>query len=60
MRNSKAVTALEYGILTGVIAVGTGIAIEAFTGSVSTALQSIGTQIESVSTSAPDASGPTP
>ena len=49
LRNTPAVSALEYAILVGVIAVAIASALAAFSGNLTTALEAIGTQI-----SAPD------
>ena len=48
LRATKAVSALEYAILTGVIVVGGGAALMAFEGNVQTALNSIGVDIQTV------------
>ena len=45
LRENKAVSALEYAILVGVIAVGIGIALTAFSGQIKTALKNSGDQI---------------
>ena len=44
-RANEAVSALEYAILVGVIAVAIGIALTAFSGSITTALKTIGDQV---------------
>ena len=59
LRANEAVSALEYAILVGAVAVGTGAAITAFSGDVQDALNTIGATIETVDTGTPDASGGT-
>ena len=54
---NEAVSALEYAILVGVIAVGIGAALAAFSTDITNALNAIGTSMEGVTTSAPDADG---
>ena len=45
IRNNRAVSALEYAILVGVIAVGIGTALTAFSTQIKTALQNVSNQI---------------
>ena len=44
-RANEAVSALEYAILVGVVAVGVGAAVNTFSGNITTALMQIGGQI---------------
>ena len=50
LRANKAVSALEYAILVGVIAVAVGTAIVAFSGKLSTAMENIGTDVANITT----------
>ena len=45
LRNNHAVSALEYAILVGVIAVAISAALMTFSGSITTALNTIGTEV---------------
>ena len=45
LRNNHAVSALEYAILVGVIAVAISAALVTFSGSITTALNTIGTEV---------------
>ena len=53
VRANEAVSALEYAILVGVIAVGIATALTTFSTSISTALGSIGTAIGSLTQTTP-------
>ena len=48
LRDNKAVSALEYAILVGVIAVGIGGALVAFEGQIETALTNSGNKIKTI------------
>ena len=50
LRANKAVSALEYAILVGVIAVAVGAAILVFGGKIGTAMETIGNQVGGVDT----------
>lgn len=52
VRDSRAVSALEYAILVGIIAVAVGLALNTFSGNVQTAIETIGTQVETAGTNA--------
>ena len=52
-RANEAVSALEYAILVGVIAVGTGAAVATFSGEISAALAKVGGSMSSVTTTTP-------
>ena len=52
LKANKAVSALEYAILVGVIAVAVGAALVAFSGKITTALTTIGGQVGAVDTGA--------
>ena len=52
-RANKAVSALEYAILVGVIAVGIGAALATFSTSVTTALGTIGTAVSGITATTP-------
>ena len=59
LQANEAVSALEYAILVGVIAVAVGAAILAFGGNIDTAIDTIGGQVGSVDTGSIDVtSGP--
>jgi len=45
VRDSKAVSALEYAILVGVIAVGVGMAVMTFSGDITNAVEGIGDKV---------------
>ena len=47
LRNTRAISALEYAILIGGVAVAVAAAVDQFTGTISTALQTIGSNITS-------------
>lgn len=55
LRHNRAVSALEYAILVGAIAVAMGAALAAFGTQLQTALQNIGNAIESPTTATPSA-----
>ena len=55
MRAREGVSALEYAILVGVIAVAIAVALTTFSGSITTALSNIGTSIGGTTSSIPDA-----
>ena len=46
LRNTRAVSALEYAILVGVIAVAIVAALQTFSGQIKTAMDAIGTEVE--------------
>ncbi len=50
LRDSKAVSALEYAILVGVIAVAIGAALTTFSGNIDTAMDTIGDRIGGIDT----------
>ena len=50
LRADRAVSALEYAILVGVIAVAVGAAIVAFSGNLSTAMSAIGADVANITT----------
>ncbi len=50
LRDSRAVSALEYAILVGVIAVAIGLALNTFSGSIDTAMDTIGADIADIDT----------
>jgi len=52
LRCERAVSALEYAVLAGVVIAGVGAAIIAFTGDVTTAISGIGDAIDDTGTSA--------
>ena len=54
---NEAVSALEYAILVGSIAVAVGLAIVTFGGDVTTAIEKIGDEVAKVKVDTPDASG---
>lgn len=56
-RANEAVSALEYAILVGVIAVALGVAITAFSDNIETAITNIGTSIAGTTSATPDADG---
>ena len=53
LRANEAVSALEYAILVGVVAVAIGVALLTFSGSISTTLGTIGTGISGLTQSTP-------
>lgn len=55
VRDSRGVSALEYAILVGIIAVAIAAAMTTFSESISTAVGGIGDSIEATSSSTPDA-----
>ena len=57
LRNTKAVSALEYAILVGVIAVGIAAAINTFSDSIETLMGTIGTEISGTTVGDIDADG---
>lgn len=57
LRNNKAVSALEYAILVGIIAVVIGIAITNFGNSMKTGIEKIGTAVKAPATKSPKADG---
>ena len=59
LRANEAVSALEYAILVGVIAVAIGAALVTFSNSITTALNTIGTGISGITQSTPKAGGGT-
>ena len=60
LRTNKAVSALEYAILVGVIAVAIGGAIAAFSDQIEAAMTAIGANVASVTTPAGGTIGATP
>ena len=50
LRDSRAVSALEYAILVGVIAVAIGLALNTFSGSIDNAMDTIGADIAAIDT----------
>ena len=56
-RASEAVSALEYAILVGIIAVAIAVAVTTFSGSIATAIGNIGTSIQGTTSATPDADG---
>lgn len=57
LRNSKAVSALEYAILIGVIAVAIGLALNTLGGDLTTAIEKVGDSVEAIN---PGTINPTP
>ena len=57
VRAREAVSALEYAILVGVIAVGIAVTLTTFSGSLKTAITKIGTSMTTIVSATPDASG---
>ena len=57
VRAREAVSALEYAILVGVIAVAIAAALTTFSENIETAIKSIGTNMTKIKSAAPDASG---
>ena len=55
IRGTKAVSALEYAILVGVIAVAVGAALLTFGGNITTAITNIGTSISTTTAKTPKA-----
>ena len=53
LRHNRAVSALEYAILVGAIAVAMGTALATFSDNITTALTNIGTSISSTNVSTP-------
>ncbi len=53
LRCERAVSALEYAVLAGVVIAGVGGAIIAFTDDISTAMTSLGTAVETTAATAP-------
>ena len=49
LRNNKAVSALEYAILVGVIAIAISAAVLAFSGNLTTAINAVGTKVTGAS-----------
>ncbi len=54
LRCERAVSALEYAVLAGVVIAGVGAAIVTFTGDVTTSITSIGEDLEAAANSAAD------
>ena len=52
-RAKEAVSAMEYAIVVAVVAAGVGGAVWAFTGSVETAIEAVGTKLEATANTAP-------
>ena len=48
LRCERAVSALEYAVLAGVVIAGVGLAIVSFTGNITTAVNEIGTEIAKI------------
>ena len=57
LRNNRAVSALEYAILVGVIAVAIAAALTTFSDNLTTAIEKIGTSMTTIKTATPDADG---
>ena len=57
LRNNRAVVAMEYAILVGVIAVAIALALTTFAGSLKTGIAKIGTAISTPTVKTPDADG---
>ena len=55
LRANEAVSALEYAILVGVIAVAVALAITTFSGDITDAIENIGDDIGATTSSTPDA-----
>ena len=53
LRNTRAVSALEYAILVGMIAVAIAAALTTFSGNITSALTNIGTSISTTTVSTP-------
>ena len=53
LRANEAVSALEYAILVGVVAVAIGVALVTFSGSIDTAIDTIGTGIKGLTQATP-------
>ena len=60
LRADKAVSALEYAILVGIVAVAIGGALVAFSGDIKTAMTNIGGQVNTITTPAGGNVGATP
>ena len=61
VRDSRAVSALEYALLVGIIAVAVGGALLAFSGNITTAMNAIGTDINATAgAGTPQTTQPTP
>lgn len=58
LKANEAVSALEYAILVGVIAVAVGAALLAFGGKITTAIETIGGQVDGVDTGTITVTGP--
>lgn len=57
VRSARAVSAIEYAILVGVVAVAIAAAITTFTGEINEALEAIGGAIDAPTVATPDADG---
>lgn len=57
LRNTKAVSALEYAILVGLIATAIAVAITTFGTSIDTTMDSLGTDLTNASRATPDLDG---
>ena len=57
LRNNRAVSALEYAILVGVIAVAVAAALTAFSADIATTMAKIGTAMETTTVGTPVAAG---
>ncbi len=53
VRDSKAVSAIEYAILVGIIVVALGAALTTFSGTLTTAITDVGTDVTAVNTNRP-------
>jgi len=60
LRNNRAVSAMEYAILVGIIAVAMGTAIAAFTDQIEAALQTIGGQVGGTTMTGTPGANPNP
>jgi len=54
VRDSKAVSALEYAILVGILAVAIAAVLNTFSDNLTTAIEDIGTKVETAGTNAQD------
>ncbi len=58
LRNTKAVSALEYALLVGLVAVAIGAALVTFSGDIQTAITGIGDNVAKVKTGTPTTINP--
>ncbi len=57
LRNNRAVSALEYAILVGIIAVAIAAALTTFSADITTTIAKIGTAMKATTVATPDADG---